>query len=142
MSPDSFGDVLFVRENWFKGKVKGDARGCSDTTRGPRHLYGEFDLYFLGPFFISLGQWYGWVAKHPEMGFTNNDFGINLFGHMFTISRAFNFASTTTGKRKFGFQLQYRKYVPYEGPTKFEDIKHPQIGRLVVDPHLKGKFNV
>jgi len=140
MSGDSFGDLFFVKYNWFKGEVKGGGRGCSDSSKGARQMYGDFKLYFLGPFFVSLGQWYGWVAKHPEMGFTNNEYGIMLFGHMFTISQAFNFAPTSTGKRKFGIQLQWKKVKPYKGLTKVEDVEHPLIGRTIVDPHLKGKF--
>ena len=74
------------------------------------------------------------------MGFTNNELGIMLFGRMFTISKAFNFATTSSGKRKWGLQLQYKKVVPYKGDTNVKDVEHPQIGRLIVDPHLKEKF--
>jgi len=140
MEGDAFGDLFFVKHNWFKGEVKGGGRGCSDSNKGARQMYGDFKLYFLGPFFLSLGQWYGWVAKHPEMGFTNNELGIMLFGRMFTISKAFNFATTNSGKKKFGLQLQYKKVMPYKGSEKIEDVEHPQIGRLIVDPHLTGDF--
>ena len=71
------------------------------------------------------------------MGFTNNEFGIMLFGNMFTISKAFNFATTESGKRKFGLQFQWKRVVPYKGPVNSKDVEHPLIGRLVVDPHLK-----
>ena len=137
MSGDSFGDLFFTKHNWFRGDVKGGGRGCSDSSKGARQMYGDFKLYFFGPFFLSLGQWYGWVAKHPEMGFTNNEFGIMLFGNMFTISKAFNFATTESGKRKFGLQFQWKRVVPYKGPVNSKDVEHPLIGRLVVDPHLK-----
>lgn len=136
----ALGEGFFIKYNWFKGAVKGGGRGCSDSSKGQRQMFADFKLYFLGPFFLSLGQWYGWVAKHPEMGFTNNEIGVLLFNRMITISRAYNFNDTKSGKRKWGLQIQYKKFVEYKGPIEEKDIKHPQIDRLIIDPHLKGKF--
>jgi hypothetical protein len=132
-----YGKIFFTKFNFFKGEIKGGGRGCSDSSKGGRQMYGDFKLYFIGPFFLSLGQWYGWVAKNPEIGFTNNEIGINLFGRMITISKAFNFAKTNSGKRKFGIQIQIKKYSAYEGNTEVKDVEHPQIDRLIIDPHLK-----
>jgi len=136
-----FGNCYFIKKNWFKGVISGSGRGCSDTSKGQRELRIIGNLYFLGPFFIGLNVYFGWIAKYPEMGFSNHDIGIKIFNHMFTIGRAYNFSPTKSGKKSVGIEIHHRILEPYV-KEETPDLEHPLINRVVIDPHKKGKLNV
>jgi len=138
---DSVADqsVWVLRKSLFKSKLIGAGRGCSDTSKGPRQMYMDVDIWHFGPFVFAKGPWFGWLAKQPEVGFTVEEVGLQAFGWQITFSKAFNMGPSASGKLSWGLMVQFRKFEKrkpgsFKGTKTIDDVLHPQISRMV-DPY-------